>query len=158
MKTFVATLAVALFAAAPSALAKEGVEIGVLDCIVEGGTGFLFGSTKDVKCTYRPAGGEFAPENYFGVIQKYGIDIGFTGDAIMQWLVVAPNADVYVPGALSGDYVGASAEITAAIGAGANILVGGSSQSFTLQPVSVQAQTGLNLALGVASFQLRSED
>jgi hypothetical protein len=39
---------------------------------------------------------------------------------------------------------------------GANLLVGGSSQTFTLQPLSVQAQTGVNIALGVTDFQLRS--
>ena len=60
------------------------------------------------------------------------------------------------PGALAGDYVGASAEASAGVGVGANLLVGGSDESFTLQPVSVQTQTGVNLALGVTSFELRS--
>ena len=36
------------------------------------------------------------------------------------------------------------------------MLVGGSGSTFTLQPVSVEAQTGLNVALGVSQFQLRS--
>ena len=58
--------------------------------------------------------------------------------------------------AAAGDYVGASAGVTAAVGAGANLLVGGSSQAFTLQPLSLQTQTGLNLAVGVSQFQLRS--
>jgi len=53
-------------------------------------------------------------------------------------------------------YVGASAEVTAAIGAGANLLVGGSGQAFTLQPLSIQTQTGINIAIGVSQFQLRS--
>lgn len=151
-----ATAALLALSVGVPASAQEGVELGLLDCVVDGGAGFIIGSTKDVKCTYRPAGTEFAPEAYFGVISKWGFDIGVTGTTIMQWLVVAPNADVYLPGALEGDYVGASAEVTAAVGAGANILVGGSSQSFTLQPVSLQAQTGLNLAVGVTNFQLRS--
>ena len=76
----------------------------------------------------------------------------------MQWLVLAPSSHVYAPGALAGDYIGASAEVSAAVGGGANVLVGGSNRSFTLQPVSVQAQTGLNVAVGVAQFQLRSVD
>jgi len=153
-----ACTALAFVAIASPAPAEEGVELGLLDCVVDGGTGFIIGSTKDIKCTYSPAGNTFAPEAYFGVIRKFGIDIGITGTTVIQWLVVAPNADIYVPGALEGDYVGASAEATAGIGAGANLLVGGSSQSFTLQPVSIQTQTGLNLAIGVTSFQLRSSD
>jgi Protein of unknown function (DUF992) len=39
---------------------------------------------------------------------------------------------------------------------GANVLVGGSNRVFTLQPVSVQAQTGLNIAAGVSRFELRT--
>lgn len=139
-----------------SAQAQEGVELGVLDCLVEGGAGFVVGSSKDVSCTYDPADEAQPVEQYFGNISKFGLDVGVTGASVMQWLVLAPTADVYEPGALSGDYVGASAQATAGVGVGANLLVGGSDQSFTLQPLSVQAQTGLNLAVGVSRFELRS--
>lgn len=47
---------------------------------------------------------------------------------------------------------------TATVGAGANLLVGGSSQAFTLQPLSLQTQTGINFAIGVSQFQLRSTE
>ena len=107
-------------------------------------------------CTFNPADQSFAPEAYFGAVSKWGIDIGTTDQAVMRWLVLAPSSNIYAPGALAGDYVGASAEVTAAVGAGANLLVGGSNGTFTLQPLSVQTQTGLNLAVGVTSFQLRS--
>lgn len=137
---------------------KAGVEVGLLDCVIEGGTGFIFGSTKDVSCTFEPADKEWAPEAYFGVVNKFGLDIGYTKATTMRWAVLAPNSNIYGPGSLAGDYVGASAEVTAAIGAGANLLVGGSGQTFTLQPLSVQTQTGLNIALGVSQFQLRSVD
>ncbi|MGE4247557.1 MAG: DUF992 domain-containing protein, partial [Parvibaculaceae bacterium] len=60
------------------------------------------------------------------------------------------------PGALSGTYVGATAEATAAIGAGANILVGGFNKNVTLQPVSLSGQTGLNVAAGVAELVLEA--
>lgn len=144
--------------ATPAVAQQTGLEIGVLDCQIEGGTGFIIGSTKDLRCTFKPAGDTFAPESYFGVVNKYGLDIGFTGETMMQWLVLAPSNNIYAPGALAGDYIGASAEVSAAIGAGANLLVGGSAQSYTLQPLSVQTQTGVNLALGVSQFQLRSID
>jgi hypothetical protein len=148
--------AAALLATPLAAHAQQGVELGVLDCLVDGGAGFVVGSSKDVSCTYTPADEALPPEQYFGNISKFGLDVGVTGASVMQWLVLAPTADVYMLGALAGDYVGASAQATAGVGVGANVLVGGSDQSFTLQPVSVQAQTGLNLALGVTNFQLRS--
>ena len=85
-----------------------------------------------------------------------GLDVGTTGTTYIQWAVLAPSANVYAPGALAGDYFGVSAEASAAVGAGANLLVGGSNQTFTLQPLSLQAQTGVNVALGVTEFQLRS--
>ena len=133
-----------------------GVELGVLDCAIGGGTGFVFGSSKDLRCTFTPADKTFAPEAYFGAVNKYGLDIGTTSQSVMRWLALTPMNNIYAPGALAGDYVGASAEVTAAIGAGANLLVGGTGNAFTLQPLSVQTQTGLNIAIGVSEFQLRS--
>ena len=58
-------------------------------------------------------------------------------------------------GALKGSYTGASAEATVAVGLGANVLVGGFKKGINLQPISVQGQTGLNIAAGVASLKLR---
>ncbi|TPN80623.1 DUF992 domain-containing protein [Mesorhizobium sp. CU2] len=135
---------------------RGGVELGVLDCAIGGGTGFVFGSSKDLNCTFTPADKTFAPEAYFGAVNKYGLDIGTTSQSVMRWLVLTPMANIYAPGALAGDYVGASAEVTAAVGAGANLLIGGTGNAFTLQPLSVQTQTGLNIAIGVSQFQLRS--
>lgn len=150
-------VAMVLMAYAGEAWARDkGVELGVLDCAIGGGTGFILGSSKDLSCTFTPADKSFAPEAYFGAVNKFGLDIGTTKQTLMQWLVLTPMNNIYAPGALAGDYVGASAEVTAAIGAGANLLVGGSSQAFTLQPLSLQTQTGVNLAIGVSQFQLRS--
>jgi hypothetical protein len=58
-------------------------------------------------------------------------------------------------GALAGEYGGASAEATVGAGLGANVLVGGSDRTVSLQPVSVQGQAGLNLAVGVSGLTLR---
>lgn len=155
MKTIALAAATALTLIAVPATAAEGVELGVLDCAIEPGTGFIVGSKKELSCTFNPAEKTFAPETYVGDVTKFGLDVGTTGTTMMQWLVIAPSADVYAPGALAGDYVGATAEASAVVGGGANILVGGSSKSFTLQPVSVQAQSGVNLAVGVTQFRLR---
>lgn len=157
MRKILATTLFAMAAATLPAVAQQtGVELGVLDCSIGGGTGFIIGSKKDLHCTFNSANETFAPENYFGVVSKWGLDIGSTDGAVMSWVVLAPNLNIYAPGALAGDYYGASAEVTASVGAGANLLVGGLGSTFTLQPLSVQTQTGLNLALGVTSFELRS--
>ena len=153
----IAAAAAAMLAAMPAAMAQnEGIELGVLDCKVEGGAGFIIGSTKDVLCTYTPADKALAPENYHGTINKIGLDVGVTGETLITWVVLGPSKDIYAPGALAGNYVGASAEASVAVGAGANLLVGGSNNTFTLQPLSVQAQTGVNLAVGVTEFSCAS--
>ena len=157
-KTAIAAAVIATALAGAAQAQDRGVELGSLECAIAGGTGFIFGSTKDLSCTFTPTDKSFAPEAYFGVVNKYGLDIGTTKQTVMQWLVLSPLKNIYAPGALAGDYVGASAEVTAAVGAGANLLVGGSSQAFTLQPLSLQTQTGINLAIGVSQFQLRSTE
>ena len=116
--------------------------------VVEGGVGLIITSKKRMQCIYRSTTGR--EETYFGSIRKFGLDIGVTGEAYMVWGVFAPG--VVDDGALAGDYVGGSAEATAGVGAGANALVGGG--NITLQPVSVQVQTGVNAALGVTSMSL----
>lgn len=156
MKKLALAAILAISVCAPAVAQDAGIEFGLLDCAIDGGTGFIFGSTKDLRCTFTPADANFEPENYFGVVSKYGLDIGSTKETLMRWRVLGASANIYAPGALAGDYVGASAEVTAGIGAGANLLVGGSGPTFTLQPVSLQTQTGLNLAIGVSQFQLRS--
>lgn len=145
----------AIVATLSPAAAQERIEAGNLECIIEGGAGFVIGSSKDLSCTFTPVDRTKPAEAYFGVVNKFGLDVGVTGTTVMQWLVFAPTADLGM-GALAGDYVGPTAEATAALGLGANVLVGGSRDTVALQPVSVQAQTGLNVAVGVAEFQLRS--
>lgn len=144
-------LVAAIVAAAPVQAAH--VEIGVLTCTVHGGIGFVFGSSKDLDCVFK---GPRVTETYFGSIDKFGIDLGFTDKSKIVWTVFAPSADIG-PGALSGKYGGLSAEATVGLGVGANALLGGSHESIALQPLSVSGQEGLNVAVGVASLHLRAE-
>jgi hypothetical protein len=136
--------------------AVERVELGVLECTVDGGTGFIFGSTKDLRCTFNPADDMRAAEPYFGVISRFGIDIGSTSQGTIAWAVLAPTTDMWAPGALAGNYVGIGGEATAGVGLGANALLGGSNETFALQPLSVSTQVGLNFALGVSELELRA--
>ncbi len=58
------------------------------------------------------------------------------------------------PGSLAGDFTGATASATVGVGVGANALVGGANGGIQLQPLSVEAQSGLNLAAGVGALSL----
>ena len=89
------------------------------------------------------------PSTTGGSVNKYGVDIGFTKEAHIVWLVFAPGA--IGKGALAGDYGGVTAAVAVGVGVGANVLVGGSSKQITLQPVSVEGSVGLNVAAGVAA-------
>ena len=60
-------------------------------------------------------------------------------------------------GALAGAYAGATASATVGVGAGANVLVGGFNRSITLQPVSIEGNTGLNVAAGIGEITLHYE-
>ena len=88
------------------------------------------------------------------MIRKFGIDIGATNQGVLAWDVLAPFRGPR-RGALAGQYVGADASVTVGAGVGANALVGGFNRSVTLQPLSLEVQSGLALAAGVASLELR---
>jgi hypothetical protein len=103
-----------------------------------------------MNCIFHPVGGE--PEDYTGSVTKLGIDIGITGATYIAWAVFAPGR--LDRGALEGSYSGASAEVSLGLGLGANVLIGGSRKSIALQPLSVQGQTGLNIAAGIARMDL----
>lgn len=136
------------------AMAQEQnrVQVGRLNCTVEGGVGLIIGSSKDATCTLTRENG--TTETYTGNIKKLGLDIGITGETRIVWLVFNAGDAAYAPGALSGTYVGASGEASLGVGVGANWLVGGSRDSFMLQPFSVQGQTGVNLAVGLTGLTL----
>jgi hypothetical protein len=143
-----------VIAAAEHPPAPTGIRAGSLTCDVESGFGFLFGSSKSLKCTFAPNNG--AGEHYTGTFSKYGLDIGYADNATLVWGVVTATADMR-PGALEGDYAGATAGATIIVGLGANVLVGGTNRSIALQPLSVQGNTGLNVTAGVGIISLKYE-
>jgi hypothetical protein len=156
MKTFrlmigaaVAVAGIAIASAADAAPA--GIKVGELTCNVSSGWGFVFGSSKDLHCTFRPSA--HPREHYIGTVNKFGVDLGYTEGGILVWGVFAPSSDV-APGALTGGYAGATASATVGVGLGANVLVGGLNKSIALQPLSVEGNRGLNVAAGIGSISL----
>ena len=148
----IAGLTSAIAAISPAS-AGETVAVGHLDCGIKGGVSFMFGSTKELRCVFRSRLNTEG-ELYEGQIKKYGLDIGMTDNARLTWVVLAPTDLPINEGALMGQYVGVAADASVGVGGGANMLIGGSNDTISLQPLSVQGQTGFNAALAVAQVEL----
>lgn len=137
--------------AASTAPALAG-PVGQLYCNVSGGVGFIITSRRALNCDYTPASGG-PHQHYVGTISRFGLDLGPQGPGKLTWDVVSLGGALGA-GALAGDYTGASASATVGVGVGANALVGGARGGVTLQPLSVEAQSGLNVAAGVGALTL----
>lgn len=131
-----------------------GKRLGQLNCKIDGGWGLLLGSSKAATCEYTKVDG--SKETYTGKMNKLGIDIGKTEDAYMAWAVFSRVDAEPDPSALLGNYTGISAEAALGIGLGANALIGGNGKSIGLQPLAVQGNSGLNIAVGLASLELEA--
>lgn len=142
----------ALALAAPARADEGGVKAGFLTCNVDSGWGFVLGSTRELKCSYVHDHGSL--ERYTGHINKFGVDIGYQSGGVIVWGVLAPTADVG-KGALAGEYGGVAGSAAVGVGAGANVLIGGFQKSITLQPVSIEGTSGLNVAAGIAQVTLQ---
>src|SRR6202142_3147626 len=148
----VAVVAAVALPAPSMAQGRERTKGGSLTCDIAAGIGLIITSKKELTCMFTPS--QPGPrEVYTGSISKFGLDLGATAGGEMVWAVYAPTTRRF--GALAGQYSGASAEATVGAGVGANVLVGGSNRTVSLQPISVQGQAGLNLAVGVAGLELR---
>jgi hypothetical protein len=144
--------ALCALATTPSSAQRiERVKSGMLSCDISAGIGMIIASKKQVTCLFTPS--QPGPrEVYVGSISKFGLDIGATAGGRMEWAVYAPTTRRI--GALAGRYGGVSGEATVGVGAGINVLVGGSDRTVSLQPVSIEGQAGLNIAGGVTELEL----
>jgi len=147
-------LATCAMAVGLPAHAENSVKAGILTCNVDSGWGLVFGSSRGLKCTYAANAG--ASERYTGTITKFGVDIGYASNGVIIWAVFAPT-NTLAPGAVAGDYAGVSGSAAVGVGVGANVLLGGFKNSVSLQPVSIEGMTGLNVAGGIAALSLKSE-
>jgi hypothetical protein len=146
-------LATVFAVSASAAMAQSRVEVGVLDC--RGSTSsFVVGSVTELNCVFRRSGGG-PSDPYHATMRRVGVDIGFNQQVQVAWGVFSPTR-VVGRGDLQGNYVGAGASATVGVGVGANALVGGSNNTIALQPLSVQGQTGLSAAAGIAGLELRA--
>ncbi|HMM88049.1 DUF992 domain-containing protein [Bradyrhizobium sp.] len=153
-KIYSAVLCVTMLAfTAPAFAQAQPVRVGGLTCDAAPRVGLLVGSRQNLRCVFR-SNATGRSYTYTGTIGRIGLDVGITGGGRLFWGVFAPTSHVGY-GVLRGTYVGASGNASFGLGLGANVLVGGSNRTISLQPLSVEGQLGVNLALGVARLTLR---
>ena len=145
--------AAVLVASFASANAQQQVQAGILECHGGQNVGFVVGSATELECVFRGNNGG-RPDPYIARVQRFGLDIGVTEQTGLAWAVNAPSYRIG-RGALAGHFGGVGANATVGVGVGANLLVGGSSNAFSLQPLSLQGQTGLSAVAGVIDVELR---
>lgn len=144
--------AVALAASSASANAQQQIQVGVLQCVGGQNIGFLVGSVTTLECSFQGSGRR--PDGYVAIVKRFGVDVGFTEKTQFSWTAYGPTPRIS-RGGLTGKYGGVGANASLGVGFGGNFLVGGPGNAYALQPVSLQNQTGLNVAAGIASIELR---
>jgi hypothetical protein len=142
----------ALVASFASAHALPPVRAGILQCQGGQNVGFIVGSVTSFECVFQSEGRR--PEPYLATVRRFGLDIGVTEQTRFSWAVNAPTSRVG-RGDLAGNYGGVGANASVGVGGGGNFLLGGPGNSYALQPISLQGQTGLNVAAGVAGLELQ---
>jgi hypothetical protein len=150
MKSFVKIAGAVMIALGLTSAAQADTRVGVLRCQIQGGAGYIIGSSHKARCFYR--GDDGRRERYAGRLSKLGVDLGVTHNNILIWAVFAPAS--LRRHALAGNYVGAQAGAAFGIGGGANVLVGGGRNSISLQPLSLEHKTGVSLTAGVGRLEL----
>jgi hypothetical protein len=137
---------------APVSASAHG-RAGVLECKLSGDKVAIVVEERTVDCLFEDESGA-PPVHYVGSVTNVGAVIGVGGPGELAWGVVAASG-ASGPGALAGDYVGAHGSFALGVGGGGSVLVGGSNDTVTLQPISVEANTGLILSAGVGHLSLR---
>ncbi len=136
-----------------TAPARAG-EVGLLTCRSPQTIGYVLWSSTAYDCVFQSSVGG-GTQRYTATINRAGAEIGWSGNTTLLWAVFAASTKVG-QGTLAGGYGGASAGAAIGLGARANALFGGLPNSFALQPISVEGETGLNVRATVTGLWLQS--
>jgi len=156
----IALLAVVLFAghqtlAEAAQKTSSGVKVGLLSCKTIPGSGLnlIIHSTRDVTCSFESSAGA-GSEHYRGEMGiALGIDLNISQNETIGFSVLTADFKAGTH-QLAGKYVGAKASATVGVGAGAAVLLGGSNDSITLQPLAISGSTGVGAAAGIGYLYL----
>jgi hypothetical protein len=146
--------AAGVFAVLAPAAALAGDRVGTLQCKLMGNSLTVLVENQQVDCNYRDTKEGAEPVHYTGVLTKVGPNITINGQGELGWGVVAETSDPVGPGALAGEYTGGGVSGKIGVGGGGAMLVGGSNQTFSLQPFSIEAGSGLGWNAGVERLTL----
>jgi hypothetical protein len=156
--SFFAVRAAAVFVIATLVLEPAGsqaqtwVQAGTIRCRLNPSIGFVIFGHQSMECSFQPVSGPV--QGYEGAINTVGLDLGVGEGGRLAWGVFGPASGMSY-GALAGEYVGASGDVGIGLGAGANVLVGGSNRSIALQPVLLEGSVALNVVAGLSQLKLR---
>lgn len=151
---FLALLSAVFVAPAFAQVPKTWTQAGTLTCKLNPSIGFIIAGHQSMECRYVSGNPNDPPQAYQGALNMVGVNIGISAGGVLGWAVLAPTGGIPA-GALAGEYVGASGDIGIGLGAGANVLIGGSARTFALQPVSLEGSVAVDVALGVSALKLR---
>lgn len=134
-----------------------GTKIGILTCktVPNSGVNLLIHSTVDITCRFESTDGS-GVEHYIGET-GIGLGIDFSYDIKKQMVFTVFEADT-VKGnhKLAGKYGGAGVSASLGVGAGVQLLVGGSNKSVSLQPV-IEGSTGVGASVGITYLYLQAK-
>jgi Protein of unknown function (DUF992) len=153
LRTAIAAAALTAFSL-PAITPAQAGEVGMLTCRSPQSTNYVVWSSRTYSCVFHSSAGG-RRQYYTATLNRFGAQIGFSNNVNLAWAVFAASSHVG-QGALAGSYAGASAGAAVGLGARANALVGGGPNSFALQPVSLEGETGLNARATVTALWLSS--
>lgn len=136
----------------PAFAAPAHFNAGILTCDLSGDVAAVLGSKQDMTCTFKPSA-PGAEVKYTGSIGQFGLDLGEITKARLVWAVDAVSSQSTYD--LAGVYRGVEANAAMGVGLGATILTGGSHGPLSLQPISIEGEEGLNVAVGIAQLELK---
>ncbi|CAN7296855.1 DUF992 domain-containing protein [Rhizobium leguminosarum] len=139
----------------PVAAGAAKLEVGKLECDISKGVGMIIETKQTVSCTFTPSPSG-PTQIYKGSIDEFGLAVGDVKAGRMVWLVSSVSGKPAL--GLQGTYRGVEADASLGLGGGAKVLVGGSRDSVSLQPLSLEGEEGVNVAIGVASLKLSAVD
>ncbi len=136
----------------PDAMARGGIEIGVLTCNSIDGTrrNLLFHSTVDVRCVFKTPQGQETYTGETGI--GLGVDLNWNRSETTHFVVLGGTSDTRLGAhSLAGTYVGGKASATVGVGA----FIGGGAKNISLQPLALEGSTGLGVAGGLGYLILK---
>jgi hypothetical protein len=144
-----------MLAAPASGQTRRWTQVGMLTWKLNPSVGFIIAGHQSMERRFVPNAPSLPPQAYDGALNMVGLNVGISAGGVLGWAVLAPTTGIPA-GALAGEYVGASDDLGIGLGAGANVLVGGSGRTVAFQPVSVEGSVTVDVALRVSALKLHS--